>query len=566
MDQSKWTNTCCNPFGISHHSSKKKNLRPAQPWMIKKVPIIKIGQKVCDSCRKKIAKTTGDSSESDEDETVVFKDDVTESVETVNLCLDVIGETPICQRKLQQVKYPKKKLNKIKLAMKKKIMPEEQELSETDDEAEIIKQLKDKFNKSSDRSGKVQILTVLPKSWSIRKVQEEFEATNYMVHKAKELVRQKGILSTPNPKPGHELSEETVHLVQNFFESEEISRTMPGKKDFISVRQGHQRVHVQKRLVLTNLKESYQLFKDKFPTKSVGFSKFADLRPKHCVLAGASGTHDVCVCTIHQNVKLMMVGGKIPAIVLNSVPLKTYDHCFAQIICNPPSPSCYLGDCSSCPGIDQFKEQLMNAVDDNLIDIITYKEWASVDRSTLETFVKPVEEFVECFCDRLEALLPHSFIAKQQSSFQLELKGSLMPGEFLVLADFSENYSFVLQDAAQGFHWNNSQATIHPFVIYYRDSDELHHISYVVISECLHHDTVAVYLFQKNLIKFLKEKFLPCKIFYFSDGSAAQYKNRKNLCLHKADFGITAEWHFSATSHGKGACDGLEGTVKRLAA
>ena len=120
----------------------KKNLRPAQPWMIKKVPIIKIGQKVCDSCRKKIAKTTGDSSESDEDETVVFKDDVTESVETVNLCLDVIGETPICQRKLQQVKYPKEKLNKIKLAMKKKIMPEEQELSETDDEAEIIKKTK----------------------------------------------------------------------------------------------------------------------------------------------------------------------------------------------------------------------------------------------------------------------------------------------------------------------------------------------------------------------------------------------------------------------------------------
>ena len=33
---------------------------------------MKIGQKVCDSCRKKIAKTTGDSSESDKDETVVF--------------------------------------------------------------------------------------------------------------------------------------------------------------------------------------------------------------------------------------------------------------------------------------------------------------------------------------------------------------------------------------------------------------------------------------------------------------------------------------------------------------
>ena len=30
--------------------------------------------------------------------------------------------------------------------------------------------------------------------------------------------------------------------------------------------------------------------------------------------------------------------------------------------------------------------------------------------------------------------------------------------------------------------------------------------------------------------------------------------------------GVSAQWHFSATSHGKGACDGLGGTVKRLAA
>jgi len=27
-----------------------------------------------------------------------------------------------------------------------------------------------------------------------------------------------------------------------------------------------------------------------------------------------------------------------------------------------------------------------------------------------------------------------------------------------------------------------------------------------------------------------------------------------------------AEWHFYATAHGKGVCDGLVGTVKRLAA
>lgn len=42
-------------------------------------------------------------------------------------------------------------------------------------------------------------------------------------------------------------------------------------------------------------------------------------------------------------------------------------------------------------------------------------------------------------------------------------------------------------------------------------------------------------------------------------------KNFHNLCLHKTDFGIKAEWQFFTTSHGKSACDGLSGTVKWLA-
>jgi len=73
-----------------------------------------------------------------------------------------------------------------------------------------------------------------------------------------------------------------------------------------------------------------------------------------------------------------------------------------------------------------------------------------------------------------------------------------------VVADFSENYSFVVQDAAQGMHRNNSLATIHPIVVYYQHSDEEHHISFVIILDCLQHDTVAVHLSQRALITFLK--------------------------------------------------------------
>ena len=242
----------------------------------------------------------------------------------------------------------------------------------------------------------MQILTVLPKSWSIRKVQDEFGASNNMVRRAKDVVKQKRILSTPNPKPGQVLATETTDLVQSFYEYDEVSRMLPGKKDFVSVKQEGKQVHVQKRLILSNLKEVYQLFKEKFPTDSIGFSKFAELRPKHCILAGASGTYAVCVCTIHQNVKLMMLGGKIADLTANEdTPLKSYDHCLAQIICNPPQPDCYLGTCCSCPRISGLKQCFNSLMDDSLIDSVVYKQWVSVDRSTLETISQSANEFVD---------------------------------------------------------------------------------------------------------------------------------------------------------------------------
>ena len=97
----------------------------------------------------------------------------------------------------------------------------------------------------------------------------------------------------------------------------------------------------------------------------------------------------------------------------------------------------------------------------------------------------------------------------------------------------------------------------------------LTHGSYVVISDCNIHDAVAVHLFQRHLVEFLKTNYNVTKMIYFRDGCAGQYKNCKNfinLCHHYEDFGLVAEWYFFATSHGKGPPDGVGGTVKREAA
>jgi hypothetical protein len=84
------------------------------------------------------------------------------------------------------------------------------------------------------------------------------------------------------------------------------------------------------------------------------------------------------------------------------------------------------------------------------------------------------------------------------------------------------------------------------------------------------HATSTVHAFNTKLLSHLKV-VLPKvnKIVYFSDGAASQYKNYKNLvnlCHHEKDHGLTAQWNFFATSHGKSPCDGIGGTVKRLVA
>jgi hypothetical protein len=43
-------------------------------------------------------------------------------------------------------------------------------------------------------------------------------------------------------------------------------------------------------------------------------------------------------------------------------------------------------------------------------------------------------------------------------------------------------------------------------------------------------------------------------------------RNLLNITCHNEVFGVPAEWHFFATSHGKSACDGVGGILKRLAA
>ena len=178
--------------------------------------------------------------------------------------------------------------------------------------------------------------------------------------------------------------------------------------------------------------------------------------------------------------------------------------------------------------------------------------------------------FSTLLSEKIYKLTRHHYISSSQEIFLQNLKSNLLINEVIVLLDFSENFSFIIQDKAQGFHWGNSQCTVHLFLVNHRksDDDETTHKRICFFSPNTKHNISMVYTFISALMPEIK-CFISelSKIYYFSDGCAGQYKNRfnfVNLYYHKMDFNAECECHFFTTSRGKSACDEIGKVVKRL--
>ena len=206
------------------------------------------------------------------------------------------------------------------------------------------------------------------------------------------------------------------------------------------------------------------------------------------------------------------------------------------------SHQCYLRTCLDCSETSLLEVELLNELEEKAIEEVHFEQWLFTDRCNIEDQTLPSETFALFFSEKLQKFIYHDYIKQQQSNFLKTKKESLIEGEIIVICDFAENYSFVLPDEVQAYHWNNSQCTIHPFVVYYKANGELKHLSFVVISDIM-------------LFAFLRPRIALNKCIFMSDGAPSQYKNRKNLaciCAFEDKHKMGIEWHFFATSHGKG--------------
>ena len=147
-------------------------------------------------------------------------------------------------------------------------------------------------------------------------------------------------------------------------------------KEIESVHIGVKEVHTQKKSILVNLSELFLEY-NKENAIEVGFSKFCELPQKRCIAVGSSGTHHICVCTIHQNIKLMLA----------SSPVTVDFKCLIEkMVCSIESKECMLHRCDKYPGTEILKEYLEEQFKDfESDDAITFRQWINANHETLKS-------------------------------------------------------------------------------------------------------------------------------------------------------------------------------------
>lgn len=356
----------------------------------------------------------------------------------------------------------------------------------------------------------------------------------------------------------HTLSEEDKEIVQKFYQRDDVSCQAPGIRDVKSVKDTKtgKRILCQKRYMTMTVREAYYLFTNDNPDVNIKIAKFYELRPPY-VLLTSEMPHNVCVCKYHANFNYLVgsIAKKIP-----DFPV-TGSNLLEKSCCDVKSEQCMLGHCSKC--ISDLHVLLSSTND--LYQSCSWKKWVEIEGHPKMVAVEgTIEEAIKELNEQLHRFRIHVYVKRVQSDIFIKAKRSVQTDEAILQIDFAENYAVIAQDEIQSAHWSHKQVSVFTACAWLAGDKRC---SFAIVSDILRHDKHAVFACLKKIIMLLKDQVPELKLIkFFSDGAASQFKNRftlSNLCFMPKDFGVHGEWFFFATSHGKGAVDGVGAVVKR---
>lgn len=345
--------------------------------------------------------------------------------------------------------------------------------------------------------------------------------------------------------------------VTQFYLDDQASRACPGKGDYVKV-DGEK---VQKRICNDYVRNLHELFMLENPEMTCSLAFFWSHRPGN-VLTSKYLSKDTTCCQKHQNFQL-----RVKALTKILPRVKSASN-----------PDAFIKEYDT----EEKIEQLLGTFDEQSnITRVEYEQWGRVfdehDKKEKTRVLKhevDVDTFMKDFMDCYRLFKEHASNANHQYGEQRRLKQNLKYGECLVQVDFIQNYVCMLAEAAQSSFFNQTQVTIHATCIYFRRSPHgpIEHESFVHVSPHNEHHAgmvrgILTQLWETDFAD-MKEELQLKKVHYYSDSPYSQYRNKYMFDFieqHERRFKMEATWDYFETGHGKGPCDGIGGTIKRMA-
>lgn len=410
--------------------------------------------------------------------------------------------------------------------------------------AAVSQQIRSNFSQENSRAKKKLFSEVIGGH-----IIEKYKFKKYM----EALTSQRCYLKTAKNRNIRNGLDEMKKEVQKFLEQDICSRMAPGKKDCIT----RKKVKKQKRLLNDTLKNLHEKFmKDKPTYQHMSYTMFCRLRPFWIVFPKVS-QRDTTMCKKHTNMNLLV--SKCSSLKMIK------EKCVEELL--------------SSDGV------IFESYDEN--DSVSYEQWKTVveiikvkgiekrcQKSVKVEMTSTKEGLKKEFQSQIGPFREHCDNISNQFKVISDLKNDLKEDEIILHFDFSENYNCKYSEEIQSAHFGGSkkQISLHTSVAYYYNGNGTSSVkSFCTFSENLRHDPSAICAHLHPVIVDLKDMVKNVKTVHFlSDGPVTQYRNRKMFQLWvlylAVELGATEmTWNFSEAGHGKGAPDGVGGSVKRLA-
>lgn len=371
------------------------------------------------------------------------------------------------------------------------------------------------------------------------------------------------------------ISEKVRRDIQTFLEDDENSRQSPGKKDTMTKK----KVKKQKRYLNDTLDNLHKKYLANNPRYKVSYTSFCRYRP-FWITYQKVDMRDTCQCKKCANTEYV-----VSALFKHGViSQRTGKELIDSLCCTESKVKCLLRECSQCSNNSTLYNEFNGEMD------IFYDEWATQEETyknkkgeaikvkhTLKIRKKiSALQLVNMFSETVFKYMVHQGTIRNQYAAMKLLKVKMLSNEVILHMDFSENYACKYAEEIQAFHFGGSrtQVSLHTSSLLLKDDDNSvpKTKSFATFSESLQHNPPAILAHLEPVFEFISKERPKLKAIHFlSDSPSTQYRNKSMFYIFAKliekyfPYLEYSTWNFYEAGHGKGAPDGIGGTVKRTA-